>query len=97
MIVLASSFSHISPTRRAGGLAVAAGELDLDHLADPDLADAVEAERAERVAHRLALRVEDAALERHVHARPHQFTSFGPAWVRPLVRGITPRRLATSV
>ena len=76
---------------------VRAGELELDHLADPDLADPVEAKHAEGVAHRLALRVEDAGLQGDVDAGFHQLTSFGPTWVRPLVRGITPRRLATSV
>ena len=95
--MLASSFSHISPTSARAAPVVAAGELELDHLADPHLADPVEAERAEGVAHRLALRVEHAGLQRDVDARLHQLTSFGPTWVRPLVRGITPRRLATSV
>ena len=97
MTVLASSFSHIALDLRPGGLGVGLGEVDLDHLADAHLADAGEAERAERVPHRLALRVEHAGLQRHMHPRLHQFTSFGPTWVRPLVRGMTPSRLATSV
>ena len=97
MTVLASSFWHIASTSARAASASLAVEIDLDHLADAHLAHAGEAERAQRVAHRLALRVEDAGLQRHLHARLHQFTSFGPTWVRPLVRGITPSRLATSV
>ena len=64
--------------------------------------DALEAEGAERVAHGLALRIEDTLLEGHMHPGLHrhrllQFTSFGPGWLRPFDRGITPSRLATSV
>ena len=81
MTVLASSFSHISPTRARAAAGVGVGEVELDHLAHADLADAVEAERAERVAHRLALRVEDAGLERHVHAGLHPAIS-SRAWGR---------------
>ena len=72
-------------------------DLDLDDLAHAHFADPFEAERAERMAHRLALRIEHAGLQGHMHPRAHQFTSLGPTWVRPLVRGMTPSRLATSV
>jgi hypothetical protein len=54
------------------------------------------------VAHRLALRVENAGLQHDLDAGFHsgafiQFTSLGPVWARPLVLGLTPRRFATSV
>jgi phosphoribosylformylglycinamidine synthase len=77
------------------------GEVRMGKVIELDLADPGETQRAEGVAHRLALGVEHAGLQRHLDARFHpgtpQFTSFGPTWVRPFVRGITPSRFATSV
>ena len=78
MMVLARSFSHIAPTCAFAAVGVGLRELDLDHLADPDLADSAEAERAERVADRLALRVENPGLQRHCT----RACISSPAWAR---------------
>ena len=64
------------PSASAAGR-VGLGELELDHLALAHLADAGEAELRERVADRLALRVEHALLGHDVDARLHRAGSTG--------------------
>src|SRR5690606_23606949 len=54
-----------------GARRVGLGEVEFDHLALAHLADAREAQPRERVADRLALRVEDARLQHHMHSCLH--------------------------
>src|SRR4051794_15201717 len=54
--------------RRVG---VGIGQFEFDQLALADLADAVKAQRQQRIADRLALRIEHAGLEADMHARFH--------------------------
>src|SRR5262245_57968482 len=59
------------PERRLGAGAIAAVELDVEHLALAHAGDAADAERFQRALDGLALRVEDARLERDGDARLH--------------------------
>src|SRR5206468_7217542 len=59
--------AHILDLAVAG----AVGEVELDQLAGTDIVDARKAEAFERMVDRLALRVEDAVLERDEDARFH--------------------------
>src|SRR5262249_41905381 len=85
---------------RAG--AIGARQFDIEHLALPDAGDAVDAQRSQRAFDGLALRIEDARLERNGDARlpclfPRPLTSTGP---EPAGRSFSirmPKRLATSV
>src|SRR6202030_1179646 len=54
------------------------GEIEIDDLPLAHLVDAAEAQRAQRMRDRLALRVEHALLQHHMHARLHHCTVFGP-------------------
>src|SRR5690606_34097488 len=51
---------------------VAAGKLDVEHLALPDAGDAIDAERLQRALDGLALRIEDAGFQRDGDARFHR-------------------------
>ena len=78
-----------------GALGVGLRQLQLDHLACAHLADIGEAQSVQRVADRLALRVQHARLQHHRHGRLHCISS-GPFMSRTPASGRMPRRLATS-
>lgn len=59
---------------RLGGGAVGLGELDLDELADADVVDVAQLEAAQRATDRVALGIEDLALERDVDVGLHDST-----------------------
>ena len=87
------------PVVRDLHLSVGRGEVDLDELALPHRLDARKSERAERCAHRLALRVEHALLQHHLdprpHRRPRQLISVGRIGC-VTAEGSTPSRRASS-
>ena len=73
--------------------------MQLDQFALARLADLFEAEAAQRRRHRLALRVEDARLRRHMDAGPEHrryWSVSGPFRSRGPLSGRMPRRRATS-
>src|SRR5262249_47877198 len=74
----------------------ALADLDLDVFADADALDLVEAEAAERLGHRLPLRVEDAFLQRHVHARFHIPSAFLMRVKGSVVSGTNVRPVTSS-
>ena len=84
--------------RQVGRGAVLGGKVKLDHLPLPDAVHARKAQRAQRMADRLALRIEDAVLQHDGDASFHrtglQLISVGLTGV---AAGMTPRRRATSV
>src|SRR5262245_18468389 len=59
------------PERGLGAGAVVAVKLDIEHLALAHAGDAADAQRLQRALDGLALRIEDARLERHGDARLH--------------------------
>ena len=69
MTVFARSLRHISSSRaRSCGLRHLLVERHLDELPEPDVRDLAVAHRVQRAVHGRPLGVEDAALQRHVHA-----------------------------
>ena len=69
--VLASSFSHMSLSAGARLGLVALGKFDVDDLALAHFADRAEAEPVQRMADGLALRIENAVLQRDEDACFH--------------------------
>jgi hypothetical protein len=55
-------------------------DLEIDQAADPDVGDALEAQRGERPLHRLALGIENSLLGAHQDSRPHAATRSRQAW-----------------